>query len=124
MAARLVPRADPTKDRNVSEDELRVLAEVAAEMDVIESGEARLIESIIELGDTITREVMVPRPDMVTVRHSATVTEALDQALRAGKTRLPICGDDGIDDIVGVVLTNDLASACCDRVGAPRRCRR
>jgi CBS domain containing-hemolysin-like protein len=113
----LTPSTPTPDDAEVSEDELLALAEAFAEADVIESAEASLIESIIELGDTVVREVMVPRPDMVTVDDAATVTEALRRALAHGYTRLPVCGADGIDDVVGVVLTKDMTAAHLDERG-------
>ncbi len=76
-----------------SEEELLAIAEVAAEEDVIEEEERALIESIIEFGDTIVREVMVPRPDMVTVGRDFRVTDAMEVMLLNGYSRLPVCGD-------------------------------
>ena len=58
----------------VSEQELLGIVETAADDEVIEQEERELIESIIEFGDTVAREIMVPRPDIVTIPHDATVT--------------------------------------------------
>jgi CBS domain containing-hemolysin-like protein len=74
---------------------------------VIEHEERQLIESIIEFGDTVVREVMVPRPDMIIVDNDATVTAALDLAIAHGVSRLPVQGSDG-DDIVGLAYAKDL----------------
>ena len=90
------------------------LAEQAAEDQVIESEERDLIESIIEFGDTTVREVMVPRPDMVTVDDTFRVVDAMEVAILNGYSRIPICGE-GIDDIIGVIYTKDLMRA--DRDG-------
>jgi len=76
----------------VSEQELLGIVEAAAEDAVIEREERELIESIIEFGDTVAREVMVPRPDMVTIPHDATVSGALDIAIEHGFSRLPVMG--------------------------------
>jgi len=93
----------------VNEQELLGIVEAAAEDGVVEHEERELIESIIEFGDTIAREVMVPRPDMVTVDHLATVTQALDVAVEHGFSRLPVLGpDDDDDDVVGLAYTKDL----------------
>ncbi len=94
----------------VSEQELLGIVEAAAEDEVIEHEERELIESIIEFGDTVAREIMVPRPDMIVVSNEATVTAALDQAIAHGISRLPMLDDDG-DDIVGLVYTKDLIRA-------------
>src|SRR5947209_7764299 len=86
----------------VSEEDLLALADVAVEAGEIESGERALIRSIIDFGDTVAREVMVPRPDMVTVAGDCTVAAAMEVAITNGYSRIPACGE-GIDDIVGVL---------------------
>lgn len=92
----------------VSEQELLGIVGAAAEDEVIEHEERELIESIIEFGDTVAREIMVPRPDMVTVNHDATVTQALDIAIDHGFSRLPILGAGEGDDVIGLAYTKDL----------------
>ncbi|HTW09656.1 MAG TPA: hemolysin family protein [Acidimicrobiales bacterium] len=94
----------------VTEDELLAMADTAAEEEVIEREERKLIHSIIDFGDTVAREVMVPRPDMVTVAAAAAVHEAADVASAAGFSRIPVYGR-GIDDIVGVAYVKDLMRA-------------
>ena len=94
----------------VSERELLGIVAEAAQDEVIEHEERELIESIIEFGDTVAREVMVPRPDMIIVPHDATTTEALDLAIAHGYSRLPLNGTDG-EDIVGLLYTKDLIRA-------------
>ena len=93
----------------VTEAEILTMADVAAQEASIESGERELIHSIFEFGDTVVREVMVPRPDMVTVAADATVDEAIRVAIAAGKSRLPATGDT-TDDIVGLVFLKDLVT--------------
>jgi putative hemolysin len=95
----------------VSESELLGIVEAAADDEVIEQEEMELVKSIIEFGDTVVREVMVPRPDLVTVSHSATVTQALNVALEHGFSRLPVLGDGEDEDVVGVSFTKDLMRA-------------
>ena len=96
----------------VSEQELLGIVEAAMNDDVIEEEERDLIESIIEFGDTVVREVMVPRPDIVTIDHNLTVTEALDVAIAEGYSRLPVVRevDDDID-VVGLAFAKDLMRA-------------
>jgi putative hemolysin len=91
----------------VSEQELLGIVGAAAEDEVIEHEERQLIESIIEFGDTVVREVMVPRPDMLILDNDSTVSAALDLAIVNGVSRLPIEGRDG-DDVVGLAYTKDL----------------
>jgi magnesium and cobalt exporter, CNNM family len=106
----------PARPPVVTEDELIALTEVAAAGDQIDEEERDLIESVFALGDTIVREVMVPRTDMVTTAADALVTEVVDLAMERGLSRLPVCGD-GIDDIVGVCLIKDLTRAERDGQG-------
>ena len=77
---------------------------------MIEAEERRLIESVIELGDTVVREVMVPRTDMVTVTADFRVADAMEVAILNGYSRIPACGE-GIDDVVGIVHAKDLMRA-------------
>ena len=106
VANRILP--GPARAPVVSEDELIALTEAAVESDAIEQGERDLIESVLELAETVAREVMVPRTDMVTVAASTTIAEVVELAIEKGMSRLPVCGE-GIDDVVGVVLVKDLA---------------
>lgn len=69
--------------------------------------ERELISSIIEFGDTIVREVMVPRTDMVTLAASASTDDAVDLVLEAGRSRIPLTGEN-VDDIVGLLYARDL----------------
>ncbi len=105
----------------VSEEELLALADVAVEEEVIEEGERDLIEQIeegerdlieqiIEFGDTVVREVMVPRPDIVAVPAHFRVADVMEVAILNGFSRLPAFGDD-IDDVVGIVYAKDLMRA-------------
>ena len=73
----------------VTEEEILTMADVAAQEASIETEERELIHSIFEFGDTVVREVMLPRPDMVAVDADATVDEAIAIAIAAGKSRLP-----------------------------------
>src|SRR5215213_8178424 len=90
-----------------SEVELRELVDLAEERGVVESGERNMIHSVFELGDTIAREVMVPRTDVVYIERHKTVRQALALALRSGFSRIPVIGEN-VDDVVGVVYLKDL----------------
>ncbi|MGY1752443.1 hemolysin family protein [Blastococcus sp. SYSU D01042] len=90
-----------------SEVELRELVDMAEERGVVESGERNMIHSVFELGDTIAREVMVPRTDVVYIERTKTVRQALALALRSGFSRIPVIGEN-VDDVVGVVYLKDL----------------
>ena len=92
----------------VTELEIRAMTKVAAKDKSIDATEARFIHSVLELGDTVAREVMTPRPDMVDVNQKTTVHEALKIAIETGRSRLPVLGED-VDDVRGVVTLRYLA---------------
>jgi len=94
----------------VSEEELLAVAAEAAESNQIEASERQLIESIIEFGDTVVREVMVPRPDMVVVESDFRAEDVMEVVLLNGYSRLPVLGE-GIDDVIGLVFAKDLMRA-------------
>jgi CBS domain containing-hemolysin-like protein len=106
----LLPGKGLKRGPYTSEEELLAVADLAVEDSVIEAEERRLIESVIELGDTVVREVMVPRTDMITVTADFRVADAMEVAILNGYSRIPVCGA-GIDDIVGVVHAKDLMRA-------------
>jgi CBS domain containing-hemolysin-like protein len=101
----------------VSEEELLALADVAVSEDVIESEERTLIRSIIDFGDTVVREVMVPRPDMAVVQADVPVDSAISTVLARGVSRLPAVGE-GIDDVVGIIHSRDLMKAAIEGLGS------
>lgn len=97
----------------ISEQEFLGIVEAAAKESVIEHEERELIESVIEFGDTVVREVMIPRPDIVTINDDLNITEALDIVVEHQLSRLPVlrADDDDQDDLVGVVYAKDLIAA-------------
>lgn len=72
-----------------------------------DSDERELIMSILEFGTTLVREVMVPRPDMITIPGAAAIDDAVDLVLESGRSRIPVTGE-SIDDIVGILFARDL----------------
>lgn len=91
-----------------NEAELREMVDLAEAGRIIESGEREMIHSVFELGDTIVREVMVPRPDVVFIEAAKTLRQFQSLALRSGFSRIPAVGPGGLDDIVGVVYLKDV----------------
>ncbi len=105
----------------VSEEELLAMASEAAEHDVIEDDERAYIARVLEFGDTVTREVMVPRPDVIAVEGSTRVVDAMEIVLLNGYSRVPVYTDD-LDDIVGVLYAKDLMNAQrADKADTPVR---
>jgi CBS domain containing-hemolysin-like protein len=96
-----------------SEAELRALVDEAESRGVVAQREADMISGVFELGDTIAREVMVPRPDIVFIESGKTVRQGLTLALRSGFSRIPVTGE-GIDDIIGFAYVKDLARRSLD----------
>ena len=90
-----------------SEVELRELVDMASDRGVVDAGERQMIHSVFELGDTIAREVMVPRTEIVWIEQTKTVRQALALCLRTGFSRIPVIAE-SVDDIVGVVNIKDL----------------
>ncbi|MGH2788642.1 MAG: hemolysin family protein [Actinomycetota bacterium] len=103
----------------VTESEIRHMADVAEEEEEIEEGERELIHSVFEFGDTVVREVMVPRPDMVTCRWEATLDDALETILVAGYSRIPIYEGDH-DNIVGVLYAKDVLKRIHESKGSTK----
>ncbi|MEW2116037.1 hemolysin family protein [Streptomyces sp. NPDC005474] len=90
-----------------SEAELRALVDLAEKESLIEDDERRMVHSVFELGDTLVREVMVPRTDLVVIERYKTIRQALTLALRSGFSRIPVTGENE-DDVVGIVYLKDL----------------
>ncbi|GAB2579118.1 hemolysin family protein [Kribbella endophytica] len=90
-----------------TESELRALVDLAEKSAVIESNERQMIHSVFELGDTIVREVMVPRTDMVYIERHKKLRQLTSLALRSGYSRIPVVGE-SLDDILGVVYLKDV----------------
>jgi magnesium and cobalt exporter, CNNM family len=87
--------------------ELRELVDLAEQRGVVEHGERQMIHSVFALGDTIVREVMVPRTEMVYIEAGKSLRQALQLALRSGFSRIPVIGE-SVDDVLGVVYLKDL----------------
>jgi putative hemolysin len=118
LARLITPGHGDSTGSDVTESELLAFTDVAVEDEAIESGERQLIHSIIEFGDTIVREVMVPRPDVVAVDGAIDAETVLERAIEAGFSRIPVY-EGNVDDVVGIAFTKDLVRAV--RHGEERR---
>jgi CBS domain containing-hemolysin-like protein len=92
-----------------SEEDLRGLVDLLERRRVIQPDERAMIHSVFELGDTIVREVMVPRTDVVFVERDKTLRQALSLALRSGFSRIPVIGEN-LDDVVGIAYLKDIVT--------------
>lgn len=96
-----------------SEAELRDLVDQARERGLVEEEQHEMIHSVFELGDTIARELMVPRTEMVWIEKGKTLRQALSLALRSGFSRVPVIGE-SLDDIIGIAYIKDVAKRIHD----------
>ncbi|MFC0581046.1 hemolysin family protein [Micrococcoides hystricis] len=108
LGRKLTPSA-PTEDTVFfAEEHFMEFVTRASEAEVIEDSEVELIQSVVDLSDTRVRAVMVPRTDMITIDHDATLQQAMSLFLRSGNSRIPVIGED-TDDIRGVLYLKDVA---------------
>jgi magnesium and cobalt exporter, CNNM family len=110
LANVLMPGKGLKEGPYITEQELMASAAVASEEGVIEEDEKELIHSIFEFGDTIVREVMVPRPDVIAIEDTATLRDVQALVLEHGYSRIPVFHED-LDDVVGVVFAKDVLKA-------------
>jgi CBS domain containing-hemolysin-like protein len=105
-ATRWVSQSRPVAPEE-SERELADMVERVRESGAIEKEERELLRSVFELGNTLTREVMVPRTDMITTPRTTSLRKALTLFLRSGFSRIPVTGT-GTDDLIGVCYFKDV----------------
>jgi len=96
-----------------NEEQLLSIVDQAVELEVIEEGDRAFIHSIFELSETVAREVMVPRTDMITIGSDATLSAAARLFFDTGVSRVPVEGENA-DDILGVLYLRDAARALVD----------
>ncbi len=92
---------------DLSDDEVREMVDRVSESESIEDDEREMFRSVLELGDTLTRAVMVPRTEMITMPSGTPVHKAMSLFLRSGYSRVPVVGD-SVDDVLGVLYLKDL----------------
>jgi CBS domain containing-hemolysin-like protein len=105
--------SDSPRDRAfpvVTEEQIMTLVDAGEEGGVIEQDEREMIYSIFQLGDTLVREVMIPRIDILAFDESTSFVMATDELLRTGYSRAPVFKD-SIDTIIGIVYGKDLLAA-------------
>ena len=93
--------------RIITEEEIRAMVEVGEEEGLLEARERQMIQGIFDLGDTVVREVMVPRIDVQALPSTATLTEAWDAVIQLGHSRLPVYRHT-VDDVIGVLYARDI----------------
>jgi CBS domain containing-hemolysin-like protein len=103
----ILPGRGLPKGPLTSEEEIKSIIEVAESEEVLEAEEAEMIQSIFDFGDTVVREVMVPRPDMVCAEAEAPLEEVLNLALKHGYSRIPVI-QENIDNVLGIAYAKDV----------------
>ena len=93
--------------RRVTEEELHELVEASAEEGLINGEESQMIRAIFALGETVVREIMVPRTDMAAISADSTLKSILETILSCGHSRIPVY-DGTVDNIIGVLYAKDL----------------
>jgi CBS domain containing-hemolysin-like protein len=98
---------DDEPSQAVAEEHLRDLIDVAASDDQLSVSRHAMLTAVFDLDDTVVREIMVPRPDMISVSAKSTLEEVVDVILQAGHSRIPVYGADR-DEIDGVLYAKDV----------------
>ena len=102
------------RNQFANETELRDSIDQATQQGIIDSSEREMVQSVFDLGDTLVRELMVPRTDMVWIEGSKTLRQGLSLALRSGFTRIPVITEN-LDDVIGIAYVKDLARRTHER---------
>lgn len=103
----LIGRDDAQRVAHKFEEDVQELIDEGAEKGVISADEGEMIQSLIEFGDIVAREIMIPRTDMVAISRDSTLREVIQLFIQYGHSRLPVYQKD-IDDIIGVLHIKDL----------------
>ena len=115
LADLLVPGERTAGGPFVTGDELREMIEVAEAPDEDERAERAMLRGVMELGETVVREIMVPRPDVVTVSQDDTMGRTVDVILEAGHSRLPVFASGDRNRVVGLLYAKDVLACLRER---------
>ena len=105
-----IPPASET-DETLEEREIRRVLLRSGEKGHVDMAEVDMIEGVFDLDDTVVREVMVPRPDVVSVPADTSLADLRSTVLDAGHTRYPVVEADDADSVVGFVDVKDVLRA-------------
>jgi len=114
LIAREEQREEKEEDREASEEEIETFIDEATEEGIIDKGENELLRSVVEFGDTVVREVMTPRLNMVCIRKDATIDNLKDLIIREKYSRIPVYKD-RLDNIEGIVMAKDILEYSDDK---------
>jgi CBS domain containing-hemolysin-like protein len=100
-------REEKEEDRETSDEEIETFIDEATEEGIIDEGEDELLRSVVEFGDTVVREVMTPRLNMVCIRKDATIDNLKDLIIKEKYSRIPVYKD-RLDNMEGIVMAKDI----------------
>jgi CBS domain containing-hemolysin-like protein len=95
------------EQREATEEEIQALIEEAKEEGIIEKEEGKLLKSVVEFGDTIAKEIMTPRVEMICIRKDATISKLRELVIKEKHSRIPVYKD-RVDNLEGIILAKDL----------------
>jgi putative hemolysin len=107
LLMRIIGIPQQPRGPSVTEQELLMLVGVGEKEGILEKGERSMINSVLELSETTVREVMIPRIDMITLKASTSIEDAIELITQGGQSRIPIY-EETIDNIIGVLYAKDL----------------
>lgn len=105
--AKTFAKEQEEEQRETSEEEIQALIEEAKEEGIIEKEEGVLLKSVVEFGDTVAKEIMTPRVEMICIRKDSTIGKLRDLVIKEKHSRIPVYKD-RVDNIEGVILAKDL----------------
>jgi CBS domain containing-hemolysin-like protein len=114
LDAREEQREEQEEDREASEEEIETFIDEATEEGIIDKGEDELLRSVVEFGDTLVREVMTPRVNMVCLRKASTIDNLKDLIIKEKYSRVPVFKD-RLDNIEGIVMAKDILEYSDDK---------
>ncbi|MEX3504882.1 hemolysin family protein [Corynebacterium sp. LK2510] len=103
-----------------TEVELREMVDIAQEQGVVETTEHRMIQNIFDLAETYSRQVMVPRPEMIWIEAEKIASQTIRLMVRSGHSRVPVIGEN-VDDVIGIVYLKDMFDESGDLIDPATR---
>ena len=105
--AKTFAKEEEEEEREASDEEIQALIDEAKEEGIIEKEEGVLLKSVVEFGDTIAKEIMTPRVDMICIRKDSNIGELREVVIKEKHSRIPVYKD-RVDNIEGIILAKDL----------------
>jgi CBS domain containing-hemolysin-like protein len=114
MERHVETEAKEGEEREATEEEIKAFIEEAKEEGIIEKHEGPLLRNVVEFGDTIVREIMIPRMEMICIRKDAKIHQLRDLVIKEKHSRIPVYKD-RLDNIEGNIVAKDLLEYSDDK---------